>query len=104
MSLAREGCYGVAKRILGSEGCASCDDSNGWDDLIHRHPQHELPVWSDVCLLFKYGLRKYISDFGWREDLCCLKVDMKNAFNEYPRDSILRRVCTDFPEPFMWTQ
>ena len=47
LSLAREGQYGQAMRILGSAGCAPNDDISALDDLRLRHPTHDLPHWSD---------------------------------------------------------
>ena len=47
LSLAREGQYGKAMRILGSAGCAPNDDISALDDLRQRHPTHDLPHWSD---------------------------------------------------------
>ena len=37
-------------------------------------------------------------------NLCLLKVDMRNAFNECNRTTFLQRVKSCFPELFGWTQ
>ena len=39
-----------------------------------------------------HGVRKILEDCGHDEKLCCVKVDMKNAFNECHRVSFLQRV------------
>ena len=41
---------------------------------------------------------------GSNPDLCCLKIDFSNAFNECNRSSFLDRVHKNFPEIFAWTQ
>ena len=37
-------------------------------------------------------------------DLCCLKIDFRNAFNECYRSPFLRRLHRDFPALFAWCQ
>ena len=37
-------------------------------------------------------------------DLCCLKIDFSNAFNECHRLSFLQRLRRDLPEIFAWAQ
>ena len=37
-------------------------------------------------------------------DLCCLKVDFRNTFNEYQCASFLYRLQKDFPSIFAWAQ
>ncbi|XP_062510283.1 uncharacterized protein LOC134186046 [Corticium candelabrum] len=44
-SLAREGRYGDAMRLLSSSGCAPHDDLSAVSELQERHPYHSLPVW-----------------------------------------------------------
>ena len=47
MNLAKEGRYGLAMRSLGSLGCGSSDDNKAFEELIGRHPIHNLPSLSD---------------------------------------------------------
>ena len=47
LSHAREGKFGSAICILGSNGCAAHDDTSTLEDLHCRHPSHDLPPWSD---------------------------------------------------------
>ena len=49
-------------------------------------------------------LRKFINDNGDRSDLCCLKLDMSNAFNNCSRSAFLSRVEREVPEIFSWVQ
>ena len=51
-----------------------------------------------------HSLSSVIDSQGSNPDLCCLKVDFSNAFNECHRSSFLERVQKDFPEIFAWTQ
>ena len=45
-NLAKEGRYSLALCSLGSLGCASLDDE-GFQELVGRHPIHNLPSLSD---------------------------------------------------------
>ena len=45
-----------------------------------------------------HGLPKILEDCCHDEELGCVKVDIKNAFNECHRVSFLQRVQKDFPE------
>ena len=47
--LAREGRFRDLMRSLNSEGCAQDDDAKALQELHQRHPNHQLPEWSD-CL------------------------------------------------------
>ena len=49
-----------------------------------------------------HSVRAAIHDHGHREDLCCFKVDMLNAFNECDRSSYLTRLRHDLPDLFSW--
>ena len=51
-----------------------------------------------------HSLRTILSTLGAKSDLCCLKVDMSNAFNECNRSSFLSRCKSVFPELFAWVQ
>ena len=51
-----------------------------------------------------HGLRKLITDLGEDDTLCCIKIDMKNAFNECRREAFLHRIQIDFPQLFAWVQ
>ena len=46
--------------------------------------------------------RWFISCHSSEEDLCCLKVDMKNAFNECNRLSFLHRLHKELPDIYPW--
>ena len=47
LNQSREGKFGSAIRILGSNGCAAHDDTSALEDLRCRHTSHHLPPWSD---------------------------------------------------------
>ena len=49
-----------------------------------------------------HSLRTILSTVGSNPDLCCLKVDMSNAFNECSHSSFLSRCKLVFPELFAW--
>ena len=51
-----------------------------------------------------HSLRSYIEENSARHDLCCFKLDMKNAFNECHRNSFLKRLGSEFPELVAWVQ
>ena len=50
-----------------------------------------------------HSLHSILSSFGSELDLCCLKVDISNAFNECCRSSFLSRCRSAFPELFWGT-
>ena len=51
-----------------------------------------------------HALSSYITTHGSDPNLCCLKIDMSNAFNECHRSSFLRRLQCDFPSLYGWSQ
>ena len=51
-----------------------------------------------------HALSSYITTHGSDPSLCCLKIDMSNAFNECHRSSFLRRLHCDFPSLYGWSQ
>ena len=51
-----------------------------------------------------HSLRTILSTLGSDSSLCCLKLDMTNAFNECSRTSFLSRCHSDLPELFAWVQ
>ena len=51
-----------------------------------------------------HGIRKPTTDKSQNDDFCCVKVDMKNAFNECRRKPILDSVRKNFPEFFAGVQ
>ena len=51
-----------------------------------------------------HTIRSYIDANSDREELCCFKLDMQNAFNECNRNSFLERLRKDFPELVAWVQ
>lgn len=50
-----------------------------------------------------HASRYYIQEHHQNTDLCLLKVDFTNAFNEVNREVFLDRVQEDLPELFGWT-
>ena len=44
----------------------------------------------------------YIQEHELNEDLCLLKVDFTNAFNECDCNTFLHRLYQEFPEIFSW--
>ena len=46
----------------------------------------------------------FIEKNSLNEDLPCLKIDMKNAFNECHRESLLQRLQVQFPDLFAWAR
>ena len=51
-----------------------------------------------------HGIRKLIADNSHNDNLCCAKVDMRNAFNECRRSFFLQRVQVEFPQLYAWVQ
>ena len=51
-----------------------------------------------------HTLRTVLKEEGHKDDLCCFKVDMLNAFNECDRSSVLERIKEDLPDLFPWVQ
>ena len=51
-----------------------------------------------------HTLRTVFKEEGHKDDLCCFKVDMQNAFNECDRSSFLERVKEDLPDLFPYVQ
>ena len=51
-----------------------------------------------------HSLHTILSTHSSDSSLCCLKLDMINAFNECSRTSFLSRCHSDFPELFAWIQ
>ena len=51
-----------------------------------------------------HTLRLFLKRHGGDDDLCCLKLDMHNAFNECHRSAFLHRIRRDLPEIVAWVQ
>ena len=51
-----------------------------------------------------HTLRSFVATHGADQNLCCLKLDMRNAFNECSRSSLLHRTRKELPELFAWIQ
>ncbi len=51
-----------------------------------------------------HALSSYITTHGSNPNLCCLKIDMSNAFNECHLSSFLRSLHCDFPSLYDWSQ
>ena len=49
-------------------------------------------------------MRSFIDATTSREDSCCLKIDMTNAFNECSRSAFLECLQREFPQLFAWAQ
>ncbi len=49
-----------------------------------------------------HTVRSFISCHSSGKDLCCLKVDMKNAFNECNTLSFLNRLHKELPDIYPW--
>ena len=51
-----------------------------------------------------HSMHSILSLYGSDSSLCCLKLDMTNAFNECSRSNFLSRCHADLPELFAWVQ
>ena len=51
-----------------------------------------------------HPMRSILSLYGSDSSLCCLKLDMTNAFNECSRSNFLSRCHADLLELFAWVQ
>ena len=51
-----------------------------------------------------HALSALLDEHGDNADLCCLKIDFSNAFNECFRSSFLHRLHREFPALFGWAQ
>ena len=51
-----------------------------------------------------HSLRQGLSDWGSEADLCCIKIDMQNAFNECNRSTFLHRLHSVLPELEAWVR
>ena len=51
-----------------------------------------------------HSMRSILSLYGSDSSLCCLKLDMTNAFNECSRSNFLSHCHADLPELFAWVQ
>ena len=47
-------------------------------------------------------LSKFIDDYDQDPSLCCIKIDMSNAFNNCFRDSFLLRLRKELPKIYSW--
>ena len=91
----------VLRRLASKLCCASVKD---------RLPDVFLPT-GQVGVGIRSGMESAIHttqsflDANWdKEDFCCLKIDMTNAFNECSRPAFLSRLRREFPELFAWAQ
>ena len=51
-----------------------------------------------------HTLQTFIEENGNNEDLCCVKVDMANAFNNCDRSIFLNRLHKEMPDLLLWVQ
>ena len=51
-----------------------------------------------------HSLRQGLSDWGSEADLCCIKIDIQNAFNECNRSTYLHRLNSVLPELEAWVR
>ena len=51
-----------------------------------------------------HSVRSALDTHGTKEEWCCLKVDMANAFNSCDRQAFLRCTHRDLPELYAWVQ
>ena len=51
-----------------------------------------------------HSMRSFIDATSVREDICCLKIDMTNAFNCCCRSAFLERLPRNLPKLFAWAQ
>ena len=51
-----------------------------------------------------HALSTVLAQHGENVDLCCLKIDFTNAFNECHHSSFLHRLHREFPALFAWSQ
>ena len=51
-----------------------------------------------------HSMRSILSMYGSDSSLCCLKLDMTNAFNECCRATFLSRCHSDLPELYAWVK
>ena len=91
----------VLRRLVSRLGCAA---------VKTRLPDLLLP-YGQVGVGIRCGLeaavhlvRSCLDAEGNKEDWCCLKVDMENAFNSCDRNAFLRRTHQVLPELFAWVQ
>ena len=49
-----------------------------------------------------HTVKSFIDTHSAEENLCCLKVDITNAFNECNRNAFLHRLHKDLPDLFSW--
>ena len=49
-----------------------------------------------------HTLQTFIEENSNNEDLCCVKVDMANAFNNCDRSSFLNRLQKEMPDLVPW--
>ena len=49
-----------------------------------------------------HTVRSFIDTHSAEENLCCLKVDITNAFNECNRNAFLHRLRKNLPDLFSW--
>ena len=91
----------VLRRLVSRLACSA---------VRHRLPDLFLP-YGQVGVGIRGGLeaavhslRRFLEHHGGNEELCLLKIDMKNAFNECSRHAFLRRTRLAAPEVFGWVQ
>ncbi len=89
-------------RRLASRLCCSVI-SPKLQDLFLSHGQMGVGVKGGLESII-HTTRHFIDHFKDSEDMCILKLDFSNAFNECNRNCIFDRVAKDLPEIYAWTQ
>ena len=88
-------------RLVSKVCCVSVRDS--LPSLLLPHGQVGVGIRNGLEAAV-HSLRTILATVGSNCELCCLKVDMTNAFNECSQDSFLSRCRFDLPESFSWVQ
>jgi len=91
----------VLRRLVGRVSCAAA--RSRLPDLFLPYGQVGVGVRGGLEAAV-HSLRSFITAHGHKEDLCCLKLDMRNAFNECSRSAFLHRAREELPELFPWMQ
>ena len=89
------------RRLVSKVCCVSVRDS--LPSLLLPHGQVGVGIRNGLETAV-HSLCTILATVGSNCELCCLKVDMTNAFNECSRDSFLSRCRSDLPELFSWVQ
>ena len=87
----------VLRRLISRIGCAAAKSQVPALSLLSGQVGVGVSDRLDAAI---HRLRVFLTDHGADEDLCCLKVDMANAFNACSREALLHRTREHLPELF----